>query len=267
MDKTVLLIGNSRTFAMFMAILVKRMGFGLIYANNGPEAVELIEAIHPDAVIIDSELTVFDGLDKLERINEGGASIPPVILLVGAHAEEAEARCINVGASTVVSKPVQAEELHQALQECMFIDFGLRRRYVRTKTELSATVYYMGAELALTVDSLSAGGAYFRHDQPLDVGTIVDVLMPLGEKVQLSVSGKVIYNEKPCRNSTGICPGFAVKFLDMDAKNTDSLREYILGLLTNDITELLEVGSPAADSYSTIHTYAGRPSIPGKGMT
>jgi len=266
MDKTVLLISNSRTFSMFMAVLVKRMGFGLISANNGPEAVDIIEAMHPDAVIIDSELTVFDGLDKLERIQEGGASIPPVILLVGAHTEEAEARCISVGASTVVSKPVQAEELHQALQECMFIDFGLRRRYMRAKTELPVTVYHMGAELALTVDSLSAGGAYFREDQPLDVGTVVDILMPLGEKTRLSVSCKVIYNEKPCRNSAGICPGFAVRFLDMDAQDTESVREYVLAQMTNDITELMEDGSPAADSYSSMHNYAVRPSVPGKGM-
>jgi len=272
MKKSVLFVSSNETLVLFVSMIIKRMGFEIETARSGHETVELLASMRPDAVIIESEMAEFDGLHKLEFIKEYGSVMPPVIMLVGALSGEAVKRCIRAGVSTVIFKPVIADELQNALQECMYKGFGVRRKHVRAKTDLRVKVFYEGRELSLITESLSAGGAYIRHDEPLEVGTVVDIFIPIRKQEYLFVTGKVIYNQKPCQDLSGLCPGFAVRFESIGELETESIREYALALLTGDKSGLQDEvnqepdaasghddSRSAAEVYSAIHTYTGRP--------
>lgn len=243
-----MLVSCNETLGMYLGILLKRMGFGLISSQTGPEASSLIRAVQPDIIIIDSELEVFDGLDTLERIREGGPSVPPVIMLAGAPTEETERRCLAAGACTVVAKPVSMQELHQALQECLFTMRGVKRRHVRAKVDIKVTVYHDGSELDLFTESISAGGAFIRHERPLPVGTIVDIFLPLGDEECLFLAGRVVYNnKKPCRNTFGFCQGFAVEFIEPGLQDTEAMEDFVSRFMTEDLA-----GAQAAEKAGSL---------------
>jgi CheY-like chemotaxis protein/Tfp pilus assembly protein PilZ len=279
MKKTVLFVSTNNTLVMFMGILINRMGFEIISAKGGPEAVDIVGTMHPDVIIVDSEMAEFDGLHILEYIRGIRTDAPPIILLVGSITDEAVKRCIRAGAATVIFKPIIPEELQSALQECVFTGSGARRKHVRAKADLRVKIFHEGKEQSLLTESLSAGGAFIRHDEPLEVGNVIDIFMPLGEQECLFISGKVIYNQKPCQSVSGICPGFAVKFVNIGERETESIREFVLTLLTGDITGLQEGTSSgrggndvygkrsAADVYAAIHSYAGKQVMRRKGTS
>jgi len=238
---------------MYMGILLKRMGFSLVSSRTGAEAASLVKVLQPDIIVADSEIEEFDGLDGLERAREGGPSTPPVVMLIGAPTEEAERRCIAAGACTVVSKPVSMRELHQALQECMFAGDNAKRRYVRARADIKVTVFHDGNELDLFTESISAGGVFIKHDRPIPVGTTVDVFLPLGDEECLLLTGRVIYNKKPCQSTFGLCQGFAVEFVEPGLQGTEAVEDFVSRFITEDLPGMNnpeDAGLPAGFSRS-----------------
>lgn len=238
MDESVLFACDKATLVKFMGILLKRMGLSMISAGDGAAALALIEVVNPDFVMVDADIAGFAGLDRLRRSNPGGPSSPPVMMLVGRPTAEAERRCLSSGATTVVTKPVRLNDFHFALQECMLGTPVVRRRHVRARVNIPVTVYHGGTEYQLTAESLSAGGAFIAHEQPVPVGERVDVFLPVGDDVCLFLSGEVIYNEKPCQSAFGICPGFAVSFVSPPQEEVRAIEDYVNSLMVGDIDEL-----------------------------
>ncbi len=52
-QKRVLVADDNPSFLMYIAILLKRMGFDVILAENGVESIKLIKMMKPDLVILD----------------------------------------------------------------------------------------------------------------------------------------------------------------------------------------------------------------------
>jgi DNA-binding LytR/AlgR family response regulator len=81
-------------------------------AANGLEAVELIERIQPEVVLLDLEMPGLDGFSVVRRLKQ---QPQPAIVCVTAfegHALEA----FNIGAADYVLKPVRRERLEAALE-------------------------------------------------------------------------------------------------------------------------------------------------------
>lgn len=101
--------------------VLKKNGHEVVVAGNGREAVELLKQSHYDAVFMDIEMPVMDGLEasKLIRAGDAGAenvSIP--IIAMTAHAfSEMKDRCLEAGMNSYVSKPVKIEEINSLLAE------------------------------------------------------------------------------------------------------------------------------------------------------
>ena len=60
--KTVLVADDSETFVMYFSLLLKRLGFDVIPAENGLEAVKLIKVTEPNLVMLDIRLPGMDGI-------------------------------------------------------------------------------------------------------------------------------------------------------------------------------------------------------------
>ncbi len=81
-------------------------------ATNGWEAVDLVEEIHPDVVLMDVRMPLLDGLEATRLIKSRWPQVKVVILTIyGVRRAEA----MNVGASSLLFKGCPAEELLQAI--------------------------------------------------------------------------------------------------------------------------------------------------------
>ena len=98
--------------------LLVRMGWTVTRAVNGAEAVDAIHRQRFDAVLMDMQMPVMDGLTATRAIRADGYSVPIVGLTANAFASDREA-CLEAGMNGFVSKPVTRPKLEAALTEVL----------------------------------------------------------------------------------------------------------------------------------------------------
>jgi CheY-like chemotaxis protein len=119
------------------AIQLRKLGHEVSVVANGQEALDALEHERFDAVIVDVHMPVMDGLETVERIRareaelregnlptpsgstyahqrQSGRSIPVIAVTAMAMHGDRE-RCLQVGMSAYITKPVKASELVAAL--------------------------------------------------------------------------------------------------------------------------------------------------------
>jgi CheY-like chemotaxis protein len=83
-------------------------------ARNGREAVELAERMLPDAVVMDIEMPVLDGVEATRRLRESRPELP-IVAVSGHDYEERVLEIRGAGAHDYVRKERIAAELPRVL--------------------------------------------------------------------------------------------------------------------------------------------------------
>ena len=116
-DQTILVVEDSDDTRYFMRLALEDLGYLIVEAEDGKQAVDIAESERPDLILMDLSLPVMDGLAAAKRIrgSEELAGIP--IIAVTAHQEsdfrnEAKA----VGFDAYVTKPVDVDFLNELIQ-------------------------------------------------------------------------------------------------------------------------------------------------------
>jgi DNA-binding NarL/FixJ family response regulator len=84
-------------------------------AENGRQAVELVEQLAPDVVVMDVSMPVLDGLGALAAIHETSPELP-VIMMTMHDTEDLTAHVVEAGAKGLLSKSEAASELLDAIE-------------------------------------------------------------------------------------------------------------------------------------------------------
>ena len=97
--------------------IIESMGFHIEAANNGQEAVEMLEKKKYDLVLMDVQMPVMDGFKATQAIRTSETidnSIP--IVAMTAHAMKGDReRCLDAGMDDYVPKPINQGELRKAI--------------------------------------------------------------------------------------------------------------------------------------------------------
>ena len=100
-----------------VALLLEPMGCVLTFAENGQEAVEAAALRRFDAILMDMQMPVMDGLTATRAIrSEGPNAGTPVIALTANALETHRAAWATVGVDDFVTKPIDPERLASALE-------------------------------------------------------------------------------------------------------------------------------------------------------
>lgn len=100
--------------------MLESLGYRADLACNGQEAVEAVNRQLYDAVLMDVEMPLMDGIDATGAIRgQIKRDRQPYIIAMTANAMFGDReRCIEAGMDDYVSKPIPAEELIAALERC-----------------------------------------------------------------------------------------------------------------------------------------------------
>ncbi|MHC4940712.1 MAG: response regulator [Planctomycetota bacterium] len=112
MSRRILVVEDELDLLDAVTFALKKDGLKPIRAENGEEALRLVEERSPDLVLLDLMLPGLDGLEVCRRLrsNEKTARIP--IIMVTAKAEETDAIIgLGVGADDYIRKPFGLKEL------------------------------------------------------------------------------------------------------------------------------------------------------------
>jgi PAS domain S-box-containing protein len=113
----ILLAEDNAVNQTLATILLEKEGHEVVLAVNGKEAVEAAARQPFDVVLMDVQMPEMDGLEatRIIRAREHNGTHVPIIALT-AHAMKGDReRCLQAGADGYVSKPLQAQELYQAI--------------------------------------------------------------------------------------------------------------------------------------------------------
>lgn len=86
-------------------------------AENGREALQLMERLQPDLVITDIRMPIVDGLDLIRNVKERNEWDPAFIIISGYHDFKYAQQAIRYGVHDYILKPVDEEEMVATLRK------------------------------------------------------------------------------------------------------------------------------------------------------
>lgn len=102
--------------------ILSRIGCQFDSAEHGQEAMELLASGWYDAILMDVQMPILDGIETTMRIRNrernSGRHIPIVAMTANA-SENDRVRCLRAGMDDYLSKPIGAEELARTLDKWM----------------------------------------------------------------------------------------------------------------------------------------------------
>ncbi len=123
-DYIILLTDDDPVNLEVISSILESMEFNVELANNGAEALELVEKKgnhYYDLVLMDIQMPVMDGYTTTRKLRDFGFSSP--IIALSAHVySDANSAALEAGMDDYLSKPVQMETLNAALQRWLGVN-------------------------------------------------------------------------------------------------------------------------------------------------
>ncbi|MBC7903821.1 MAG: response regulator, partial [Gemmatimonadaceae bacterium] len=116
---SILVVEDEPMNMMLISEVLTKMGFQVIKAGNGREALDLLESSRPSLIFMDVNMPEMDGFTATALIRQmpGFASKLPIIALTADAMKEDREKCINSGMDHYVSKPFRIEEITDVLKK------------------------------------------------------------------------------------------------------------------------------------------------------
>lgn len=152
MNERVLIVDDTPSNVQILVNILKGQGYQLSIATNGRQALEVLERIRPDLILLDVMMPELDGFETCRRIKSSEATqdIPIIFLTAKADASDIVTG-FEIGAVDYVSKPFNAHELLARIHTHLTID-QLRRSLAQKNEEL-ARAHKREMEMAFRVQS------------------------------------------------------------------------------------------------------------------
>ena len=112
----ILVAEDDESFLDAIALLLEQDGRFVVAgrARNGREAVKLAERLSPDAVVMDIEMPVLDGVEATRLVHSAAPELP-IVAVSGHDYEERVLEVRSAGADDYVRKARLADELPDVL--------------------------------------------------------------------------------------------------------------------------------------------------------
>jgi len=114
--KRVLIVDDNEDAAEMLALVLQQDGYTTAIAHDGPAAIDAAHALTPDIVILDIGLPGISGYEVAEQLRaDRSLAQTALIALTGWGAPEDRRKALAAGFDVHLTKPVTAEDLHEAL--------------------------------------------------------------------------------------------------------------------------------------------------------
>ncbi|HTB96918.1 MAG TPA: response regulator transcription factor [Terracidiphilus sp.] len=109
-QSTVLIVDDEPSIRISLRTILKGLGFAVIEAARGEEAVSLVRTAHFDIVLLDINMPGLGGIEVCRAIRKITPQLPIVMLTVQG-SEDRKVEALDSGADDYITKPFQLREL------------------------------------------------------------------------------------------------------------------------------------------------------------
>lgn len=115
-SRRVLVVDDNEVNREVVAEMIRRFGHHVTLAVDGATALELFRSQTFDVVFMDVQLPDIDGMEVTRRLRDQGVRVPIVALTAHASHEDRD-RCLAAGMTAMLTKPVSAAQLGEAIDD------------------------------------------------------------------------------------------------------------------------------------------------------
>ncbi|RYG03801.1 MAG: response regulator, partial [Chitinophagaceae bacterium] len=120
---TIMVVEDDAINMMLISEVLGKMGFEVIKANNGKQALGMLKEQEPALIFMDVNMPEMDGFatTRMIRKMEGIYSTLPIIALTADAMLGDKEKCIEAGMNDYISKPFRLEEIEAVLKTRMLV--------------------------------------------------------------------------------------------------------------------------------------------------
>ncbi|WP_338752387.1 response regulator YycF [Bacillus sp. FJAT-52991] len=109
MQKKILVVDDERPIADILQFNLKKEGYEVHCAYDGDQAVEMVEEVQPDLILLDIMLPGRDGMEVCREVRKKYEM--PIVMLTAKDSEIDKVLGLELGADDYVTKPFSTREL------------------------------------------------------------------------------------------------------------------------------------------------------------
>ena len=120
--RLIMIVDDSVTVRKVTSRLLERQGYDVVTAKDGVDAIEQLETIKPDLMLLDIEMPRMDGFEvtNLVRHHEIHRDLP-IIMITSRTGEKHRERALSLGVNQYMGKPFQEETLLENIESLLTV--------------------------------------------------------------------------------------------------------------------------------------------------
>jgi CheY-like chemotaxis protein/HPt (histidine-containing phosphotransfer) domain-containing protein len=158
-NKKILIVDDNDMNRLVASIILENYGTQIFEAVNGSEAIEKVNSIKPDLVLMDLQMPVVNGFEATETIRKQGSKIPIIALTANAIKGEND-KCFVSGMNDYVPKPFKEEDLLKVIAKWLDTEIITTTQIVETNHAMSNTNDELLYDLT-NLNTISGGNEVF----------------------------------------------------------------------------------------------------------
>ena len=115
-----MIVDDSVTVRKVTSRLLERQGWETITAKDGLDAVEQLQEVYPDVMLLDIEMPKMDGFEVLRSVRRNPRLEKlPIIMITSRTGEKHQQQALELGVNKFLGKPFQEANLISTIEELM----------------------------------------------------------------------------------------------------------------------------------------------------
>ena len=117
---TVLVVDDSVTMRKATGRLLERQGYKVLSARDGVEAMQLLQELTPDLMLLDVEMPRMDGFEVTRQVRASERlRALPIVMITSRSGDKHRNKALELGVDHYLGKPYQEEHLLAVVETCL----------------------------------------------------------------------------------------------------------------------------------------------------
>jgi CheY-like chemotaxis protein len=189
--RTVLVVDDVSSNREVLVDLLVPLGFDVVEAEDGRQAIHLAQEIQPDLTLMDRWMPGLDGFEAVRQMRHmPELEETPVVAISASVSQEDQAQSREAGISAFLPKPVKWPKLAALLQECLALEWEYEKTIETGEKESKVILVPPPAEeMEILLDLARRGNMRAIREYAAHIETLGEPYAPFAHKLRELAKG------------------------------------------------------------------------------